>query len=201
MAQPLTDNAPPFCLSIFGTDNRFNYSDVISRWNIINEMASKAGIHILGYASDGNTKLLKSMQIKANTQYSSFSPADGITREITYDTVHIGTKLRTRILKPNIILSLGNYRVSVSHLQQMTERFLKDRHLLTVTDLRTDDKMNFRSAEKRCSGKVTELLTNITESKRTVVFLKLMSNVLSSYLSTYLLSTRQLGQPGLPGTP
>lgn len=29
------------------------------------------------------------------------------------DTVHIGTKFRTRILKPNAILPMGNYFVSI----------------------------------------------------------------------------------------
>lgn len=37
MVKPLKDGAPLFCVSIFGIDNRFNYSVVISRWNQINK--------------------------------------------------------------------------------------------------------------------------------------------------------------------
>lgn len=53
MAKLLEDAAPPFCLSVFGTDNRFNFSDVIGRWDIMNKLAEDAGIKILGYSSDG----------------------------------------------------------------------------------------------------------------------------------------------------
>lgn len=176
MAQPLDEKAPPFCLSIFGTDNRFTYTDVISRWNIINKMALKAGIQILGYSSDGDTRLLKSMQIEANKKDT--------LPIISYvqDTVHICTKLRTRLLKPNVILPIGNYEISVSHLQQLTETISKDKHLLTMTDLSPDDKMNFLSAKKICSEKVADLLITIPENKGTVEFLKMMNNVLTSYL-------------------
>lgn len=64
MAKPLENAAPPFCLSVFGTDNRFNFSDVIDRWDIMNKLAEDSGIKILGYSSDGDTRLLKAMQIK-----------------------------------------------------------------------------------------------------------------------------------------
>lgn len=40
MAQPLNENAPPFVLQIFGTDNRFSKEDVIKRWrHTENELA------------------------------------------------------------------------------------------------------------------------------------------------------------------
>ena len=68
MAQPLSDSTPPFCVSIFGTDNRLNYSDVIARWKKNNQMASEIGITILGFSSDRDTRLLKAMQIKAYSQ-------------------------------------------------------------------------------------------------------------------------------------
>jgi len=51
------------------------------------------------------------------------------------DTVHIGTKLRTRFLKPNIVLPMGTYFASVDHLIELTRNYTKDKHLLTMTDL------------------------------------------------------------------
>jgi len=30
-AKPLRDSAPSFCLSVYGTDNKFNYSDILRR--------------------------------------------------------------------------------------------------------------------------------------------------------------------------
>lgn len=32
LAQPLSDNVPPFIVQIYGTDNRFKSQDVLSRW-------------------------------------------------------------------------------------------------------------------------------------------------------------------------
>jgi len=85
-------------------------------------------ITVLGYSSDGDTRLLKSMQSKTYnnkinlTQFSQF---------FVQDTVHIGTKLRTRILKPGIDLPIGSYTVFITHLFQLTELYSKDKHLLT----------------------------------------------------------------------
>lgn len=33
LAQPLVENAPPFVLQVFGTDNKFKSIDVINRWS------------------------------------------------------------------------------------------------------------------------------------------------------------------------
>lgn len=39
LAQPLMENAPPFVLQIFGTNNRFRANDVVNRWSYtINEL-------------------------------------------------------------------------------------------------------------------------------------------------------------------
>lgn len=51
-----------------------------------------------------------------------------------------------------------------------------------MTDLSPDNKMNFLLAKKICSEKVTDLLLTIPENKGTVEFLKMMINVLTSYL-------------------
>lgn len=32
MAQPSVPGAPSFCISIFGTNNQFSFTDVINRW-------------------------------------------------------------------------------------------------------------------------------------------------------------------------
>jgi len=178
MAKPLHENAPTFCLSIFGTNNRFNHKDVIDRWNIMEKMAADFGIKILGYSSDGDTRLLKAMQINSYQQKS--------TQFYIQDTVHIGTKLRTRLLKPNIVLPIGNYTISVSHLKILLETFSKDKHLLTLSDLIPEDKMNFRSAEKICSPVVQEMLKHVPQSLGAICFLETMNNILSSFLDKSL---------------
>jgi len=178
MAKPLHENAPTFCLSIFGTNYRFNHKDVINRWNTVEKMAEDFGIKILGYSSDGDTRLLKAMQINTYQQQS--------TQFYIQDTVHIGTKLRTRLLKPNIVLPIGNFTISVTHLKILLEKFSKDKHLLTLSDLVPEDKMNFRSAEKICATIVQEMLKHVPQSQGTISFLETMNNILSSFLDKSL---------------
>jgi len=40
MAQPLSDNAPPFCIAIFGTDNKCIHLNVKAMWKVINDLAA-----------------------------------------------------------------------------------------------------------------------------------------------------------------
>lgn len=70
MAQPLVDNTPAFCLTIFGSDNRFLSDDVLKRWAFIEELAKCEGIIIEGFASDGDTRCLKAMKITADLPIS-----------------------------------------------------------------------------------------------------------------------------------
>lgn len=65
MAQPLTDKAPAFCLAIFGSDNKFTYQDVNHRWTHLEKGAKTHGIQIEGFASDGDTRCLKTMKIRS----------------------------------------------------------------------------------------------------------------------------------------
>lgn len=41
IAQPLSENAKPFVLQIFGTDNRFKKEEVVKRWNHTRNELSK----------------------------------------------------------------------------------------------------------------------------------------------------------------
>ncbi|KAL4153941.1 hypothetical protein QTP88_001774 [Uroleucon formosanum] len=124
MAKLLEDAAPPFCLSVFGTDNRFNFSDVIGRWDIMNKLAEDAGV----------------------------------------------------------ILPIGNYITSATHLQTPIEIYSKDKHFLTQTDISPEDKINFNSVKKMCSPVVIEMLKNIPDSQGTIAFLKVMNDILLSFL-------------------
>lgn len=62
MAKPLQDKSPAFCLSIFGTNNKFSSKDVINRWNMMGKLASEVGVKILGFSSDDDTRMLKAME-------------------------------------------------------------------------------------------------------------------------------------------
>lgn len=204
MAQPLNDSAPSFCVSIYGTDSRFSNEDVINRWNIMKCLANKEGIEIIGFSSDGDPRLLKAMQINSyqvgseaelNNPESTINSSRFIAEKLPtsikqnefnpiyiQDTVHIGTKLRTRFLKPSIILPMGSHFATVDHILTLTKECSKDKHLLTMTDLKPEDKMNFKSVEKICSPKVQELLGQIPDTEATIEFLKIMNYILTSFL-------------------
>jgi len=210
MAKPLNDTAAPFCLSIFGTNNRFSNEDVINRWEFMKTVASEQGIEILGFSSDGDPRLLKAMLLQSigtsistinnerlenNAKISSWSwfiigelPINPNLQErnkeiYIQDTVHILKKLRTRFLKSNIIIPMGNYFATVDHLMELTRTFSKYKHLLTVSDLKPEDKMNFSSAEKMCSTNVLTILENIPNTRATIAYLKIMNYILTAFLN------------------
>lgn len=70
------------------------------------------------------------------------------------DIVHILTKLRVRFLNYNVTLIIAD-KIAIS----------KDQHLLILTDLKGEDKMNFLFAEKMCSTKIMELLKHIPNTE------------------------------------
>lgn len=152
-------------------------------------MANNQNIHILGFSSDRDPRLLKAMQPRcmtrsppASSNYNWFKlgSSDGynslLRKQLIYvqDTTHIGTKLRTRMLKPAIVLPLGEYSASIAHLHFLVDNFSKDKHLLTKSDLNLIDKINYRAAEKMCSNEVISLLKSIPDTDGTVAYLTMM---------------------------
>lgn len=63
MIQPLSLDAQPFCLQLFGTDNKFDFSDVIHRQRFMRKELKMHDFDVLGMASDGDPKLLKAMKV------------------------------------------------------------------------------------------------------------------------------------------
>lgn len=199
MAQPLSNSAPPYCLVVFGTDNRFDSNDVSKRWKHIKDNLEMRGIILLGFSSDGDTRLLKAMR-----QHASLPPALQLqtngskypykwyqagynrnnfpTGSYVQDTVHIGTKLRTRFLNPKATLTMGTYTAVPAHIEELISKFSKDKHLLTASDLKGEDKMCFKSVEKMCSESVIQLLESIPGSEGTRAYLRVMQFAISSYL-------------------
>lgn len=201
MAQPLSNNCPSFCISVFGTDNKFTYSDVLSRWEKMKTLAQKNGIEILGFSSDGDTRLLKCMRLNSQLPVSSEDKCDwkwfagslNPKNICIQDTVHIGTKLRTRFIKPSILLPFGKYIISSSHLKYLIDNVSKDQHLLTESDLNANDKMNFQAVEKISCPQVINLLKKLVpDSQGTIVYLSLINDILNAFLNKSITSKRRL---------
>lgn len=74
MAQPLIDNAPAFCLTVFASDNKFTHNDVLARWMFLKNELEKLNIQVTGFSSDGDTRCLKAMKIWSKISLSSKNP-------------------------------------------------------------------------------------------------------------------------------
>lgn len=102
---------------------------------------------------------------------------------VVQDTTHIATKLRNRLLKPNIVLPLGTHRINIGHLQSLVKNVQKSVHGLCMTDVCPIDRMNFSSFQKITDDRVIQSLSNnVTGSEATVKYLKVCKEVTSSYL-------------------
>lgn len=188
-AQPLAENAAAFCLCLYGTNNKFSALNVASRWKVMEKEAADHGIKIMGYGSDGDTRLLNSMQNLSFTNSELHQKWPWIVGHLDgsacciQDHIHIGTKLRTRFLTPSILLPMGDHVVSPGHVKELINSVSKDQHNLTESDLSPDDKMNFRSMEKMYQESVVKLLQErVVGSEATVTYLNMTREILSSYL-------------------
>ncbi|KAJ8669400.1 hypothetical protein QAD02_000659 [Eretmocerus hayati] len=59
VAQPVAVDAPFFCVLAFGTDNKFTSSDALKRMAWITHLMEAEDIKVIGYASDGDRKMLR----------------------------------------------------------------------------------------------------------------------------------------------
>lgn len=197
MAQPLVDQAPAFCLSIYGTCNKFNAVDVEKRWNYLLKTAEKYGIAIEGFSTDGDTRMLKVM--KKFTELSVASESDWKYIKnledsplFIQDVVHIGTKLKTVFLKESIELRIGKFLITPGHLKKLIENVSKDKHCLTESMLNSADKMNYDTVEKMADPKVASCLDqHINDSEATVAFLRVLGQILDSFLKKDLTPTER----------
>lgn len=203
IAQALNEEIPPFVLQIFGTNSEFKSTDVIKRWQTTKAELNKYilciqtyiltsilrilnfigifppirfGIEVVGISSDGDPKLLAAMTY----QLTNF-PVPGMV--VTQDTTHIATKLRNRLLKPDIHLPMGSFRVTVEHLLSLIKNVQKSVHGLTRSDVCPTDKMNYDSANKIMDDRtISALQKYVNNSEATVRYLKICHDVTSSFL-------------------
>ena len=71
MAQSLFSNVPAYCLSLFGTDNKFDTKDVLQQWNFMKEETKRFRITILCFSFNSDTRLLKAMRINSSLPITS----------------------------------------------------------------------------------------------------------------------------------
>lgn len=127
-----------------------------------------------GVSSDGDPKLLSAMLHEIVN--GGLDPVQ--------DTVHIGSKLRNRLLALNAALKMGSFEVSISHLKNLVKHVQKSVHGLSQMDVSPIDRMNYTSVEKIIENRVIEALKkNVEKSDGTIKYLEIIRDVTSSFLN------------------
>lgn len=141
-------------------------------------------VQVVGFSSDGDSRLLQSMRF--NSKFNSpvennqwFSSHENIC--FMQDTVHIGTKLRNRLLKPSTVLLIGKKVASISHLKILLNTKSKDSHGLVYSDICPDDRQNYNSLRKIMEPSVSEALAKyVPDSEGTIEYIRICQEVTSS---------------------
>lgn len=102
------------------------------------------------------------------------------------DSVHIATKLKTRLLNKKITLIIGKHVATVKHLYTLISEKSKDKHKLTASDLKAEDKMNYNAAEKIMEPHIYDLLSDIPNSLGTKTYLRIMNYSTTSLIDPNL---------------
>ena len=205
MATPLQQNTPSFCLACFGTDNKFTFEHVLKRWQYICEECQKRGIYVLAVGGDGDSRLMKAMRITADlfapktTSFLTLVPNPSLaspkiqskwnswfriqrptTLACVQDVIHIAVKLKSRLLKPSVVLPMGGYVAGVHHLRLVQVSFGKDQHGLRERDLDHKDKQNYSAVLNII--RAAPLLQEIPDAVATKQFVDVIQCVVDSYL-------------------
>lgn len=67
VAQPMQENAIPFCIASYGTNNKFSAENVMHRWDFIKNSCESYGIIVQGFSGDADSRILRTMNTKTFT--------------------------------------------------------------------------------------------------------------------------------------
>lgn len=198
MVQPLA-NVPPFCLLVYGSDNKFTTKSVINRWKYVINKLKRKNIEVITISTDSDPRYNSAMRrlSKLGTsskiidfKWFSCGGLNNIGPFFIQDTIHIATKLRNFFLRTILdkkTLPFGGYFIRVAHLVFLLAHFPKDQHQLTETILNPKDKQNFASVQRMFDAKVLDLLkSKVSGSEATVLFLELTRDIIDAFLDLNL---------------
>lgn len=112
-ALPLTREAAPYVIYHACSNNQFDYNDVLKRWAYTESLLKRHGITVLANASDGDSRLMKAMRIRAGFDRpcspSTWGPWFRVdcfskTPINVQDMIHTINKFRNRMLKGDMII-------------------------------------------------------------------------------------------------
>ena len=206
--QCVSPTVPGFCLACIGTNNSFSATDVMKRWRYIYLECQKRDITIISFGADGDSRLLRAMKISSQLKITdkslyNLSPSP-LTVELdlpqewtwywskmtsilyTQDYVHVAVKLKSRLLKPSIILPMGHYLAGGHHLNILASTFTKDQHGLRQKYLDHKDKQNFDAVTHITSASVLQLLEEVPDAKGTFKYLQILRSSMDAFLDKHL---------------
>ena len=207
VAQPVSTDAPSFILCVLGTDSTYTHVEIEKRWQIIEEGLKRHNIVVLTNGADGAGPFLKAMV--SRSKLFGVQKGSNVPCEWTFylmpalntkclsaqDTIHLLAKLRTRLLMPSNILSIGAEVACRGHLVEVLKQFPKGRHRLTQKSIDCKDKQNYSSIELLVSESVEKCLRESPCSLRThgtVVYLQLMRDIKNSMFDKSLKPIKRL---------
>jgi hypothetical protein len=192
-------DAPSFVLSIMGTDNKFKSTDVKNRWSYIRREFQKYNITVISYNTDGDSKYLSAMRDmmnygKMSYVFETLCPInmDGDTLTLQ-DSPHKVNNLKNMFMDLASNLRMGIHQITVNHLKQLVKECDKNIHLLNRYELDNVDRMNYSIVDKIATENIEFLLQlHVTESRATVVFLRMMRYILEAYTKENLTALERL---------
>lgn len=111
------------------------------------------------------------------------------------DIIHLLAKLRTRLIIPSNIISIGSEVACRGHLTEVLKKFHEARHGLTHRSIDDKDKQNYTGIGllvKPCVEECLKGLSSTLKTSGTVVYLKLMRDVRDSFFDKSLSPLRRI---------
>lgn len=104
--------------------------------------------------------------------------------------MHVGVKLKARLLKQSIVLPLGKYVANFSYLNMLIQIHGKHEHGLRMRDLDRYDRQNFEAVERIIQA--SHLLDSIPDAMGTKMYINAMSSSIYSYLDKEMAPLKRL---------
>ena len=99
------------------------------------------------------------------------------------DYVHVAVKLKSRLLKPSVILPMGKFLAGAHNLKILLSTFRKTNMEL---DIDHKDKQNFEAVSRITAQCVFTLLEKLPDAKATIYFLRCMQYFVDAFLNKKL---------------
>ena len=150
-----------------GTDNKFTAQHVMLRWKHIYMECWKINILVVSFGGDGDSRLMKLLRISVSLlipstkpllqevpaccvtppnipkQWGSWFHIHPKSAAYVQDMIHVAVKMKSRLLRPSIVLPMESYIAVGHHICIIQVTFEKDQHGLRERDVNHKDKQNF----------------------------------------------------------